>query len=76
MTGIDWRNLNACNKYKNFVDITCDKSLEQLVNFPTHNKGNTLDLVFSNFPDRILNVENIGNLGNSDHAMISIDPRC
>jgi hypothetical protein len=73
MTGIDWRNLNACNKYKNFVDITCDKSLEQLVNFPTHNKGNTLDLVFSNFPDRILNVENIGNLGNSDHAMISID---
>ncbi len=76
MTDINWQTLNSCNKYQRFVDTMCEKSMEQLVNFPTHNRGNILDLVFTNVPNRVLNIENIGNLANSDHAIISIDILC
>ncbi len=74
MPEINW-NTYSCNlsKYANFIDILNQKSLHQLVNFPTHKKGNILDLVLTNKPDCILNIENIGNLSNSDHCILSID---
>ena len=44
-----------------------------MVNFPTHVWGNVLDLVFTSRTDTILMVESLGNLGNSDHSILSID---
>ena len=73
MPDVDWTTLNCSNKYKKFVDTYSDKSLFQLIDFPTHKRGNILDLVLTNSPERVLNIEDIGNLGNSDHSIISID---
>ena len=44
--------------------------LEQLVKFPTHLKGNILDLVLTNIPERVTEVEEVGRLGSSDHMAI------
>lgn len=73
MPEINWINLNCPNKYNQFIDIICDKSLDQLVDFPTHQRGNILDLALTNCPDRIVNVDSLGNLANSDHSILSID---
>ncbi len=35
-------------------------------------KGNTLDLVLTNIPHRVLDVEDLGRLGTSDHSMIQL----
>jgi hypothetical protein len=47
--------------------------LEQLIDFPTHTKGNILDLILTNIPDRIHNIEEKGRLGRSDHCAISFE---
>ena len=45
---------------------------KQLVKFPTHLKGNILDLVLTNIPERVTEVEDVGMLGTSDHiAMLT-----
>jgi hypothetical protein len=44
--------------------------MEQLVNFPTHLKGNTLDFVITNMPERVEEVVEGGRLGRSDHMAI------
>ena len=75
MPDVDWNLLNS-NKHKNFLDTVIDKALFQLVTFPTHNKGNILDLILTDCPDRMVNIENIGNLSNSDHCIISLDIQC
>ncbi len=45
--------------------------LEQIVDFPTHIKGNCLDLILTNMCERLYAVTNVGRLGSSDHVMIS-----
>jgi hypothetical protein len=70
---INWDTFECNNKTRRFVEAINTKSLQQLVTFPTHNKGNILDLAFTDSPEDILNIEGIGNLGNSDHSIISID---
>ena len=75
MPDVDWNTLKS-TKHKKFLDSTTDKALFQLVTFPTHNKGNILDLVLTDCPDRIVNIENLGNLANSDHCIISLDIQC
>lgn len=67
---IDWTTLASDNKSRSFVDMITDKSLSQLVDFPTHIRGNILDLILTNQPDSFISVENLGNLHNSDHVML------
>ena len=52
------------------MEATEEKMLEQLVDFPTHIKGNTLDLLLTNVPERVEEVKEVGRLGHSDHMMI------
>jgi hypothetical protein len=74
MPDIDWKNYQSKNsKYSRFLSIINQKSFHQLIDFPTHSKGNILDIVLTNNPDCILNIESFGNLSNSDHCIISID---
>jgi Reverse transcriptase (RNA-dependent DNA polymerase)/Endonuclease-reverse transcriptase len=47
--------------------------LEQLVDFPTHVRGNTLDLLLTNIPEKITNIYDAGRLRRSDHCMIRFD---
>lgn len=74
---IDWK-LEQGNDVKsvNFLDAMDEADLTQLVDFPTHNRGNILDLVLTNIPEKILNIDCIGNLGNSDHSILSVDVLC
>ena len=62
-------------KGRPIADATSIRFLENLVDFPTHVRGNTLDLALADEECRqnIFNVENIGNLSNSDHAIIKIE---
>jgi len=43
-----------------------------LVEFSTQVKGNCLDLVLTNIPERISDISEAGRLGSSDHDMLSI----
>jgi hypothetical protein len=45
--------------------------LEQIVDFPTHIKGNCLDLILTNMRDRLYDVTDVGRLGSSYNVMIS-----
>ena len=47
--------------------------LQNCVDFPTHARGNKLDLALHNIPEAIVNVEDCGNLGNSDHSIIKLE---
>lgn len=70
---IDWLNKTSGRKGRKLLETTEDNFMEQAINFPTHVRGNTLDLCLTNCPQNILNVTSLGNLGNSDHTIIQID---
>ncbi len=44
--------------------------MQQLVDFGTHIKGNILDLLVTNIPERVEELFDAGRLGKSDHVMI------
>lgn len=69
---IDWETGTSDSKGKRFLEVCREKSLEQLVYFPTHSRGNTLDLVLTD-TDNVINVEDVGRLGKSDHCMLMIE---
>ncbi len=68
LLGVEWE-VNRTNNVKGreILDAVMEEGLVQLVNFPTHKKGNVLDLVLTNCSDRILEVSDVGRLGKSDH---------
>ena len=67
---INWTEGTFDNKSKTFIETCDNKFLSQLVTFPTHIHGNTLDVILSNISDRFIDIQNLGNLSNSDHCMI------
>ena len=70
MPEIDWRGETARGRTQEFLEVTRDSLMTQLVTFSTHNKGNILDLVITNIPERITEVYEGGRLGRSDHSAI------
>ena len=44
----------------------------QIVDFPTHVKGNLLDVVYTDIPGSVVLCEDKGNLSNSDHSIIKL----
>ena len=53
LPGIDWDTFQAAGRAANLVETCSDNFFEQLVDFPTHTKGNTLDLILTNVPDKL-----------------------
>ena len=70
---INWQDQTADRSCENFLECTLDNNFEQMIHFPTHVRGNILDLFFTNRPENVLNVESLGNLSTSDHSIIEID---
>ncbi len=70
---INWRDSTAVARGKDFLEKCNEACLEQLVMFPTHTKGNILDLVLSNNPEIFLSVSSKGRLGKSDHDMLLVE---
>jgi hypothetical protein len=74
MPDIDWREGRAGNSGKLLLlETTQEEDLQQMVSFPTHIKGNILDLVITNCPDKVLDISDGGRLGKSDHCIIMVD---
>ena len=74
LPGINWEELTAdSRKGAQFLDACTERGLEQLVTFPTHNKGNTLDLVLTDIPGAVHSVATYGRLGHSDHDMLVVE---
>jgi hypothetical protein len=53
---ISWETGEASGRAREFVEATDDALLVQMVEFPIHVKGNCLDLVLTNIPERIEDV--------------------
>jgi hypothetical protein len=47
-----------------------------MVSFPTHMKGNMLDFIITNCPEKVLTVSDGGRLGKSDHCIILAEVEC
>jgi len=73
---IDWGAGTAPARMEPVVAAADNTFMSQLVDIPTHVRGNTLDLVLTNMPDRVPSVEGAGRLGSSDHEMLLVKIKC
>ena len=66
---------SACIKGRPVVDAVLSQCLSNVVDFPTHVRGNMLDIALVDYEtkSKLFNVEDIGNLGNSDHSLIKLE---
>ena len=70
---INWNDKTSDRACQNFLECTVANDFTQMIDFPTHVRGNILDLVLTNRPDNIVNIEALGNLSTSDHSILSVD---
>ena len=70
---IDWTRGVAGRVGGEVLDAVEESLMVQLVDFSTQVKGNILDLVITNMPERVLEVREEGRLGKSDHMMIVVE---
>ena len=63
----------SCSIEREFADLFHDLNLEQLISCPTHKDGKILDLLLTNQPSIITNIDvhPLGNVCTSDHKSIS-----
>ena len=72
----NWTTLNStCDTEQSFLDLFSDLALTQIINQPTHIKGNTLDIVLTKLPQSISNMKilDIDVVCKSDHNPISFN---
>jgi len=75
LPGVDWEEGDCGNLEKDLVAALDKGMFEQLVSFPTHLKGNILDVVLSNNPEKVSEVTDQGRVGRSDHVMLQVEVR-
>jgi len=76
MPGIQWETETADSRGKALLHTVMGEDLSQMVSFPTHIKGNILDLLITNCADRIVDISDAGRLGRSDHCILTIEIEC
>jgi hypothetical protein len=70
---IDLANGTAAGRARELLEAAEDQLLEQMVPFPMHLRGNMLDLVLMDIPERVTDVQDDGRPGSSDHVIISFN---
>ena len=70
---INWQNMTSSTRGRAVLEAAVEENLEQMVRIPTHTKGNTLDLILTNCPEKILTVSDGGRIGKSDHIVLNIE---
>ena len=73
LPGIDWTRGTSDKKGRKLLDTVSEQSLIQLVDCPTHDKGNILDLLITNCPEIVLNISSETKLGKSDHCVLNVE---
>ena len=73
LPGIDWDSGVAEARDQPFVKAMQDGFFRQLVDFPTHIKGNILDLVITKIPEKVSELKEVGRIGKSDHVILQFD---
>jgi Endonuclease-reverse transcriptase len=73
LPGVCWETGTCKANERVVVDAIEDKLMVQMVDFATHIRGNILDLVVTNIPERVLEIREEGRLGKSDHSLINIE---
>jgi hypothetical protein len=74
--GVGWRKGESAAKWRGLLDTITEENMKQLVGFSTHVKGNVLDLVVTNCPERVVSISEEGQLGKSDHSILMIELEC
>jgi hypothetical protein len=69
---INWEAGQAGPKGRKIFLAAMEAGMDQMVDFNTHSRGNKLDLVLTNCPQRIIAVTEEGKLGNSNHSAILV----
>lgn len=76
---IDWNSLSVkpraahSDSCKQLIDVISDFSLDQMVTFPTRGCS-TLDLIFTNKPDSVVNLDTMPGLSTvNDHDIVTAD---
>ena len=73
LPGIDWQNEQSKDaRGKLLLEAAMEGGLQQIVDFPTHTKGNILDLIMTNCSEKIIEVSDAGRLGKSDHCILKM----
>ena len=70
---IDWVSGTSDRKGRNVLECINSNCMSQLIDFPTHESRNILDVVITDRTELVFDVNNVGNIGNSDHAAINIE---
>ena len=70
---INWSDRTSAARGREVLTTAQTENLEQLVDFPTHIKGNTLDLVLTNCSERFISISNGGRIGKSDHCILNME---
>jgi len=73
LPGVDWEGGGVRGRGEEVLQAAEEGSFKQLVTFSTHTKGNILDLVLTNAPDKVASVSEEGRIGKSDHSVIMIE---
>ena len=51
---------------QNYFNVPRTVNTTNIVDFKTHIRGNLLDLMLANSPEKIIKIEPLGNLGNRE----------
>ena len=70
---INWELQTSDRKSQSFLEEAQENFLVQMIDFPTHSKGNVLDLVLTKNPEKVASIIDVGSVGNSDHTGIMVE---
>ena len=78
LSHIDWTSSSIIpgkpnvKQHQDLLDLIADHSLTQIVDKPTRN-DKTLDLIITNYPSIVDNLETIPPIGEADHDILSLE---
>jgi hypothetical protein len=75
LPGVRWEEGISAQWTAGLLEAAETRGLVQLVTFPTQVRGNILDLIFVDRPDTVVQVEECGRLGKSDHSVLMLTTR-
>jgi hypothetical protein len=55
------------------VEVVQEQGMKQLVEFPIHIKGNILELLVTNYTEKVVRILEVGRFGKSDYMAILVE---